>query len=224
MPRICRLLTGFVFTLALPAAILSVVIAVAVNSAPLYHYGFVKYNTAATTGLEMAEMDRAAAELIDYWNSDQELISVTVTKNGQSINLFKQRETLHLLDVKELIRLDYRVLAVSGGLILLITAIYALRRRWRALAGALLWGSGLSLVLAASVGVATLVDFNALFIRFHLLSFSNDLWLLDPKTDYLIMLFPQGFWQDAFIFCAVAILALPLLLGVGAAVYLKRSA
>jgi integral membrane protein (TIGR01906 family) len=224
MARICRLLTGFIFTLALPAAILSVVIAIAVNCAPLYHYGFVKYDTAATTGLEMAEMDRAAKELIEYWNSDEELISVTVTKNGQAMNLFKQRETLHLLDVKELIRLDYRVLTVSGGLILLITLAYVLRRRWRALAGALLWGSGLSLVLAVSVGVASVVDFNAFFTRFHLLSFSNDLWLLDPKTDYLIMLFPQGFWQDAFIMIAAAILALPLILGIGASVYLRRSA
>jgi len=224
MARICRLLTGFVFTLALPAAILSVVIAIAVNSAPLYHYGFVKYNTAATTGLEMAEMDRAADELIDYWNSDEELISVTVTKNGQDINLFKQRETLHLLDVKELIRLDYRVLSVSVSLILLISLIYGLRRHWRALAGDLLWGSGLSLALAAVVGVASVVDFNALFVRFHLLSFSNDLWLLDPKTDYLIMLFPQGFWQDAFILIAAVILALPLLLGFGASVYLRRTA
>lgn len=224
MARICRLLTGFAFTLALPAAILSVVIAIAINSAPLYHYGFVKYDTAATTGLEMAEMDRAADELIDYWNSDEELISVMVTKNGQTVNLFKQRETLHLQDVKQLIRLDYRVLGVSGGLILLITMIYALRRRWRALAGALLWGSGLSLTLAATVGAASLVDFDALFIRFHLLSFSNDLWLLDPKTDYLIMLFPQGFWQDAFIMIGAAILALPLILGIGASVYLRRTA
>jgi len=224
MARACRILTQLVFTLALPAAVLSVVIAVAVNSGPLYHYGFVKYDTGATTGLTMAEMDRAADELTDYWNSDEELISVTVIKNGQPLNLFGQRETLHLRDVKELIRLDYRVLAVSGGLILLITLVYAVRRRWRALAGALLWGSGLSLVLAATVGVASLVDFNALFIRFHLLSFSNDLWLLDPKTDYLIMLFPQGFWQDTFIFCAAAILALPLLFGIGAAVYLRKTA
>ena len=123
-----------------------------------------------------------------------------------------------------MIRLDYRVLAVSGGLILLMTAVYALRRRWRALAGALLWGSGLSLALAVSVGVGSLVDFNALFIRFHLLSFSNDLWLLDPKTDYLITLFPQGFWQGAFIMIAAAILALPLILGGGASLYLRRTA
>jgi integral membrane protein (TIGR01906 family) len=224
MARISRILTRLIFTVALPAVVLSVVIALAVNSAALYHYGFVKYDTGATTGLEMAEMDRAAAELIDYWNSNEEFINVTVTKDGQPMNLFKQRETLHLFDVKQLIRLDYKVLAVSGSLILLTTLIYGLRRRWRELAGAVLWGSGLSLALAASVGIASLVDFNALFIRFHLLSFSNDLWLLDPKTDYLIMLFPQGFWQETFIIIAAAILALPLLLGFAASTYLKRTA
>ncbi|MDD2471668.1 MAG: DUF1461 domain-containing protein, partial [Dehalococcoidales bacterium] len=35
-----------------------------------------------------------------------------------------------------------------------------------------------------------------------LISFSNDLWLLDPAKDYLIMMFPQGFWADAALLVA----------------------
>jgi uncharacterized membrane protein len=29
------------------------------------------------------------------------------------------------------------------------------------------------------------------------LSFANDFWLLDPRTDYLVMMFPEGFWFDS---------------------------
>ena len=42
-----------------------------------------------------------------------------------------------------------------------------------------------------------LVDFSEAFVRFHEMAFSNDLWILDPRTDYLIMLYPEGFWLDA---------------------------
>ena len=52
--------------------------------------------------------------------------------------------------------------------------------------------SGLLLV----VGGLSYVDFGELFLRFHELSFSNDLWQLDPSRDYLLILFPEGFWLD----------------------------
>jgi integral membrane protein (TIGR01906 family) len=73
-----------------------------------------------------------------------------------------------------------------------------------------MWGSGFSILLVMMLGVLALIDFNWLFTQFHLLSFTNDLWLLDPATDYLIMLFPEGFWSDAVIviFALMVILAL----------------
>ncbi len=67
-------------------------------------------------------------------------------------------------------------------------------------------------MLIIMLAVASLFDFNWLFTQFHLLSFSNDFWLLDPSTDYLIMLFPEGFWFDAVIviFGLMALLALAI--------------
>jgi integral membrane protein (TIGR01906 family) len=41
------------------------------------------------------------------------------------------------------------------------------------------------------------VDFGDAFVQFHLVAFSNDLWILDPTRDHLLMLFPEGFWFDA---------------------------
>jgi integral membrane protein (TIGR01906 family) len=55
---------------------------------------------------------------------------------------------------------------------------------------------GSTLVLALVVGGLSMLDFESLFIRFHMLSFSNDLWQLDPRTDYLLILYPQAFWLD----------------------------
>ena len=41
------------------------------------------------------------------------------------------------------------------------------------------------------------------FRYFHLISFTNDLWILDPRRDYLIMMFPQGFFFDSTMFIAM---------------------
>ena len=51
--------------------------------------------------------------------------------------------------------------------------------------------------LLGLAGLLSLVDFSQAFVTFHELAFSNDLWILDPRTDYLIMLYPEGFWLDA---------------------------
>jgi integral membrane protein (TIGR01906 family) len=68
-------------------------------------------------------------------------------------------------------------------------------------------------VVVLALGLGALFNFEWLFLQFHLLSFANDFWLLDPTRDYLIMLFPGGFWYDAFLFCALTIAAEAVILG-----------
>ena len=68
--------------------------------------------------------------------------------------------------------------------------------------------------IAAVVGILSLFGFQRLFVFFHLVSFDNDLWILDPTRDYLIMMFPQGFFFDATVFIVVLTLGQALLLWV----------
>ena len=58
-------------------------------------------------------------------------------------------------------------------------------------------------------------------MQFHLLVFSNDFWQLDPARDYLIMLFPGGFWYDVTIDCALATAGLAAVIGGGSWWYLR---
>ena len=61
-------------------------------------------------------------------------------------------------------------------------------------------------------GIGIALDFGWLFNQFHLLSFSNDLWQLNPAHDYLVRLFPWGFWRDAatYVMASVAVGAVVL--------------
>ena len=213
----------WLFILCLPILLLTASIGWAVNSLWLYKYGFEKYNVSQTTGIVKVELEKAATGLISYFNSGEANISLTVMKDGEPFELFNQREVAHLRDVKGLIWLDYWVLL--GTLIYTlgyagVSLFWQRRRHWRRLAWGVVGGSGITLALMLAMGLGTLFNFDQLFWQFHLLSFTNELWQLDPAKDYLIMLFPQGFWYDATIFCASITAGLAIILGGVAGGYL----
>jgi integral membrane protein (TIGR01906 family) len=91
------------------------------------------------------------------------------------------------------------------------------------LAEVVLWGGGLTLGLMLILGIGALFGFNDLFWQFHIISFSNDFWLLDPNTDYLVMLFPNGFWYDATIFITLLTATGAIITGGGGLYYIRKS-
>lgn len=224
--RIIDPIAKWLFILALPLLLLTASIAVAVNSQPLYEYGFRQYNVSQTTGLAETELKKAASGLISYFNSPEEYISLTVVKDSKEFQLFNQREVGHLKDVKGLIWLDYRILMGTGIFALAYTGVslfWQKGRRRRRLAKAVVAGSGITLALMLALGIGSVLNFEQLFLQFHLIGFANDLWMLDPSKDYLIMLFPGGFWYDAALFCGAGTIVLALVLGGVAGGYLFAS-
>jgi len=216
----------WLFVLCLPVMLLTASLALAVNSPCLYQYGFDKYDVGTTTGLAEEELEKVASGLIGYFNSGEEYISLIVIKDGETLTLFNQREVIHLQDIKGLIWLDYWLLLGTFVYALgytLVSLLWRQRRYWRRLAWGVVGGSGLTLGVMLAMGLGTLFGFDQLFWQFHVISFANDFWKLDPSRDYLIMLFPQGFFYDATLFCVLGVAAAALVLGSAAGVYLRRS-
>ncbi len=214
----------WLFILCLPVLLLTASIGGAVNSSSLYTSGFEKYDVSQTTGLAKVELEKAAKGLISYFNSSEEYIDLTVVKDGEPFELFNQREIAHLKDVKGLIRLDYRVWLGTLIYVLAYAGVSLFRRRdWRRLARRVVGGSGFTLILVLALGLGALLNFDQLFLQFHLISFTNELWLLDPTKDYLIMLFPQGFWYDAALICAGITAGVAVILGGVSGGCLKRA-
>ncbi len=204
------------FMLCLPFLLLTASLGWAANSLCLYKHGFEKYSVSQTTGLASSELDKTARGLISYFNSDEEYISLSVVKDGEPFELFNQREVFHLKDVKGLIRLDYWVLVGTLAYALAYAGVclfWRKRRYWRQLAWGLVGGGSLTLALMLALGLGTLLGFDQLFWQFHVISFSNEFWRLDPATDYLLMLFTGGFFYDATIFCAGISAGLAIILG-----------
>jgi integral membrane protein (TIGR01906 family) len=221
--RIIVITTRWVVILCLPVLLLTASIGFAVNSQWLYEYGFDKYNVGQTTGLADSQLNKVASGLIDYFNSNDVSIDITIINDGQPFTLFNQKEVAHLKDVKGLIWLNYWVL-LGTGIYILVYAVVSLcwlaRDCRRRLAVAIINGSGLTIGLTLLLGLLALLDFDRFFLQFHLISFTNDLWQLDPTKDYLIMLFPQDFWYDATLFCAMVAVVLAIILAGVAGGYL----
>ena len=217
--RILGIAAKWLFILCLPILLLTASLSWAVNSHWLYKYGFQKYDVSQTTGLAQSELEKAATGLISYFNSDEEYITLTVVKDGKPFELFTEREIIHLWEVKTLFQLVYYLLGGALAFVIIYSLGMLLWRRgssWRILASGVLRGSALTLGLVGALALGAVVAFGPLFWWFHEIAFvffEGDYWILDPSQHYLIMLFPQGFWYDAAIFCAVATAGLAVMLG-----------
>ncbi len=136
--------------------------------------------------------------------------------------LFTDREVFHMRDVKQLV-IGLDQVRLFTGLFLLgfvVTSLVVERRRGLVLVGDwLAFGGGLTVGLLLLTGFALLVGFDQLFLLFHLISFRNDLWVLDPAEHNLIRLFPEPFWFSAALLLAAFTLAqgiLALFIGLAA--------
>jgi len=187
------------FILCIPVLLITTDVRFAANSIQLYEYGFNKYEVSEKMELNKEELRDVAQHLIDYFNSDQEFIDAEV---------FNERDVLHLKDVKGLIQLVYRLQFIALAYIILYIVFNLIVLRgalWRKLARRLIWGCWATIALIAAIGFIALVGFDELFLWFHLVSFRNELWQLYPG-DPLLVMFPQGFFNDATLFIAAAVI------------------
>ena len=206
--RILGLFTLTLFVLAELVFLVTTNVRLVTNTSPLYRYGFNKYGISANTGIENTELMSASQQIRDYFNGSDEYISISVVKNGvRVINLYNEREVLHMKDVKSLMKLAYRIQEISGIYIIVFSLVGLLlwkRKFLSTLARYSVIGGSLTMSLIVLIALISLVGFSNLFTAFHMVSFSNDLWQLDPRTDYLIQMFPEGFFFDATLWIGIA--------------------
>ena len=186
-----------------------------INTPQLYSYGFDKYNIPTQTGIERSELLSAAKQIRAYFNNDADYLDVTVLIEGQERSLYNNREILHMKDVKGLVQRVYRIQWLTGAYLaaFAIVGLALLRRRFLPILGRYVgFGGGVTIGLVLATGIASLVGFDRLFLTFHLVSFSNDLWQLDPSRDNLIAMFPQEFFFDATMWIAISTIVEALLL------------
>jgi len=192
-----RWLTTGLFFMAVPLFLVLTNVRIAAMESRTYDYAFSHYDVEAVTGIDRAQLDRAAAEMVRYFQDNEPLLTTRVRIDGEEQPLFSPRETLHMRDVKQLFQNVFFLQEAAFAYIVAYVAAVFLWARERSLRGLAqqCMQAGLLTALLLTIGaVAVLVGFDSLFRQFHLVSFSNDFWELDPARDHLIQMFPQGFW------------------------------
>jgi integral membrane protein (TIGR01906 family) len=196
-----RWVATVVFIIAVPLFLVLTNVRIAATEEGVYGYSFSQYDAVAVTGIDRAQLDGAAATIIDYFRTGErdELLDIRVVVNGEAEALYNQREVLHMRDVKDLMQLTFRAHEIAFVFLVgyaVVVFLWARERALRQLAVQAVVAGGATVVLLGAAAVAVTLGFDRLFEQFHLLSFSNDLWRLNPATDRLIQMFPQGFWFD----------------------------
>lgn len=137
------------------------------------------------TGRNMQELEYITDDLILY------------LKGGHNKLLrpqFNEREILHMEDVRELFNLARTIKYIGIALTIFSFVYFITKKQLKLLAKALLYGLFLNHILFFIIGLLAYIDFNKYFTYFHLIFFTNDLWILNPKTDLMIQMLPENFF------------------------------
>lgn len=143
----------------------------------------------AVTDRSMDDLMRLSRNLISYLQTGRDSLLSSD---------FAQHEILHMQDVYQLYRIATIICIISAVLCLLLGYLFFFHRRGSdesRLRLRYLWRSmTVYYVLIAIVIIASIIDFYGMFILFHEVFFTNDLYLLDPRSDLLIQLLPEQFF------------------------------
>ncbi len=189
-------LVSFVAALLVPVATFLSVVHQMATDRQLYLWGYETFNVSASTGMSRAQLEEATDQLLTFFEGGPP-VSLKVLKGGQPAPLYNDKEMRHLDDVRNLMGWAWSVQLVSLVALIVATAgalVVGRRAGLRWLAKVALGGGLMTVASVVVLGLLALSDFQAFWTQFHILSFSNDLWLLDPRTDYLIRMFPPPFW------------------------------
>jgi integral membrane protein (TIGR01906 family) len=128
------------------------------------------------------QADNQAENLINYLKQGKELKG----------NFFNEKEKQHLIDVRTIIKRLIGLLYLSLLAAAIIITIGFIQNKKQL--GIALIAGGLLTTLTLILLFLSMTNFEWVFIKFHEIAFTNNLWILDPATDKLIVMFPESFF------------------------------
>ncbi|MCR5323354.1 MAG: TIGR01906 family membrane protein [Lachnospiraceae bacterium] len=185
--------TGIFFFIALVA----IGLAIAVNLRPLYYLNISWLKIPESSGLNAVVIKENYNALIDYcspfFRGPLVFPSIRASESGLS----------HFADVKAIFTGIY----IAGAVSLVICVISFIIKRKNNEYKYLLVCGIITIVIPVLLVIFSLINFNALFLLFHMLVFSDNNWLFDPATDPIIDLLPETYFMEcALIIAAVVII------------------
>lgn len=203
--RFFKILAIVVFVLSLPVFVIATNFRLLMLDQNVYFNIQVSTGVPASSGFPESTLRAADSSLAAYFTNEQASLDTELKKQGLPNDFFNEREIKHLADVRDLI---WKVMAVQqtalGYIVLFLVATFLLspKRFFSRISSPLMWGAGLTLAVLAVLGILSQVDFSGFWLAVHIVSFSNDLWMLNPATDNLLKMAPEAVWLNGAIMMA----------------------
>lgn len=167
-------------------------------SKDFYQNKYKELNTAESMSMSEDDLNKATDVLLDYIKGTVSTVDLKVKVNNETVEMFNEKEKDHMVDVKNLFQ---NVVNAKRVMIVLVVAAVILYSRKKDYENARLskdvvkTAGFMMLLFFGGIIFFALIDFNAFWTQFHKVFFSNDLWLLDPRTDRMINMFPEAFFS-----------------------------
>lgn len=161
-----------------------------------YRWHYHTHNIEVTTAMDEENFMDVTDKMMDYLMGKRNSLDMEATIDGQTQEVFGEREKAHMIDVKVLFQNGKFIRNISA-LALSVFILLALIK-WKKIFYE--WIKSLKVffitafIIVVALGTLFYFNFSKYFIVFHELFFDNDLWLLDPKTDVLINMVPEIFF------------------------------
>ncbi len=178
-----------------------------------YEKTYQKYEVLDDLEMNMKDVIDVTKEMMSYLRGNRKNLFVKTNVNGEEREFFNAREKAHMIDVQ---RLFIGGMWLRRGAVLLMVIAFVIlvktKADWKILIPkTFLISIGVFVVITLGAGALFLSDFNKYFTLFHEVFFDNDLWLLDPRTDLLIRMLPEGFFLDMVVRIGIIFLVLMVL-------------
>lgn len=215
------LLFKTLLVISLPLLLLLTNIEVATFDLSFFEKKYTEYNIMDETGIDKENLMKVTEGLLDYLKDKRQDIIMFTEVNGEVEQVFEEREILHMKDVKDLFDKGYRLRNIFLFTSIISMAYMVLFQR-KQLGKTFLISAIWPLVLMIILAILMYIDFYKYFTYFHEIFFTNDLWLLNPKTDILIQMLPLEFFNSiAYKIVVFFTIELALILIIGTVLYKK---
>ena len=163
-----------------------------------YETEYEKYQVTDALGMGMRDVMEVTDHMMAYLIGAEEELSIVTHVDGKEQDFFNEQDRIHMADVKDLFLGGLKVRTICLILAAFLILVLAVRKAdlKRFLPGCYFRAFGIFLAAAAFLAAAFAIDFTRCFTIFHEIFFTNDLWIFDPATDYMIRMLPEGFFAD----------------------------
>ena len=164
-----------------------------------YQKEYIQNDTCTATGLNEDDLLDTTNVLFDYLHDERDDLNLEHVINGNMREVFDTREKTHMIDVKNLYQnaMSVRNILLIASIVLLAVGLYLSKEHYiRFIYDGYKTGVSFLLLIIVCIAILAIIDFNAFWLQFHYLFFTNDLFLLDPNTEILINMVPEQFFTD----------------------------